>query len=157
MARVRCADCGFLAVRNSSSKTLHEAESYARETGHLLQYYEKGPVCFVGAFRLDDEMHGMDSAEFLRVISKERDCPRFYPWVQGFTPKEHQAMLRDETLLKWQEERREADRRWQQEQRDKDQQRQEQQRRRDRVWQIINIFLAASLAFLFGNLTFLVQ
>ena len=63
----------------------------------------KTPVCFVEAINLSAEAAGAeDTATFLKVIARERECPRFTPWQQGYSAKEHKAMVDAEELRMWQ-------------------------------------------------------
>jgi len=107
------------------------------------------------AFSLDAEATGASgdaSHRFLQVINKQRDCPKFVPWVQGFSPKDHKTMLHEKTLLEMQERQRERERQWQEEQKRSDHEwqqsvrkadhaRQQKQRVWDRVWGIVLLVL----------------
>src|SRR5947209_1382096 len=99
---VRCADCGFLAVRNWQTRALAETESLMRHEGEAppifntpgSAFYERTPICFVRAWDLPEEAGALDNkAAFLRVVQHERVCAAYTPWQQGFTPREHREML----------------------------------------------------------------
>lgn len=115
----KCAECGFLASRNKSSRLLEETEQETRESGSFSEIYEP-PICFKRVENLwaSGGVKFADTAKYtpekiLSIIQMERDCLSFTKWYQGFTPKEHQEMVDREARLKWQEEREEADRKWQ--------------------------------------------
>jgi hypothetical protein len=99
----RCADCGFLAVREVDSRDLLEAEAHYRETGVLANKfgadrrlrYEHWPTCFAMKLKFNEESHGKPE-ELLPVIRLDRTCDRFVQWNQGYTPKEHDLMLASE-------------------------------------------------------------
>ena len=46
------------------------------------------------------------------TFHKDRDCPSYIKWHQGFTPKEHREMLDRTEWRNWQEEQRRKDKRW---------------------------------------------
>jgi hypothetical protein len=138
-----------------------------RDSGQLpTGLYDPSPYCFVRAWPLNDEAtnggkNSVGPQQFLQVIQRERECRQFVPWQQGYSPKEHREMQREELLMNWQAEQRDTDRRWQQEQRDRDMDRQKQQRvedldreekkrNSDRRWQVGMILLAAVVGLLFS-------
>jgi hypothetical protein len=48
------------------------------------------PTCYVGAFNLEAEYDSGNSAEMVRrMFGKDRNCPKWYPYIPGFSPKEH--------------------------------------------------------------------
>lgn len=65
MAKVKCANCGFLALRNQATRQLAEAEDSFRSTGQIpaagsqhgiiIGVYEKAPLCFALAANLREE------------------------------------------------------------------------------------------------------
>ncbi len=125
---VKCAECGFLAIRNTESRELEEAEEIFREkgvvptTGYLegqpTSRHEPLPLCFAqvcdlkAEFKKADKMGSPGYVALDSVIHMERDCSDFTPWQQGFTPKEHREMLDRQEWRDWQERQRKADRRW---------------------------------------------
>ena len=124
---VKCADCGFLAVRNRYDFHLDEAGRGYRETGQAalgrvneMAHYElhdQQPICFALANDLkvefDNETKERNSTvSAFNVLAKGRDCNSFTKWQQGFTPKEHREMLDREEMLEWQAAREDADRKW---------------------------------------------
>ena len=58
---VKCADCGFLALREWETRSLVDAETTFRETGReapvargaLHKRFEDQPLCFVRAIDMD--------------------------------------------------------------------------------------------------------
>ncbi len=129
--KIKCACCGFLSIRNLSAKTLEEVDLDKRQTGNFpgragtpfgqgVLTYDLTPTCFVLAFNLKQECRegmpeeGMIPGEgkILQVIHKERVCPGFTPWEQGYSPKEHKDKLDENQRQKKEEEQRKADRRF---------------------------------------------
>lgn len=128
MPSVRCANCGFLAVKRRIERTLCEVEGVIRDGGEWpcvasKQHgvYEDVPICYVQASPLSEEMNGK---RFLDVIGRDRECPAFTPWQQGLSPKEHADMLHNERMEAIAEGRKRAD-----------EERAEQRRGADREWQ----------------------
>jgi len=150
---VRCADCGFLSLRNLS-RELCEADAITRETGHVPNGLAPKPECFRFAFRLPDEMKSDDSPEILRVIRLDRECGQFFPWERGNSPKEHRRMQYETQLREWQERqqaenaRRQAER--DQEQRNWQQQENRRSRRTQIVMTIVTLVLGAVLTIVGG-------
>ena len=127
-AKVKCQDCGFLAVRHGGTRALVEAEIRMRDAADLV-LYDPSPVCFVRASDLAAEMElPKGKAQFLKVLGTERECQRFVKWQQGFTPREHKEMIDSQ-------EQRERDRQWQFE-----------QKRSDRRWHLFMVLLASGLS-----------
>ncbi len=134
---VKCADCGYLAVRNINSYCLDEAGSDFREKGAVAlgreygrnQYnlHEQRPVCFVQRYDLRGEIKSVfvagkkdETGCVLQVITKERECSEFTDWQQGFTPKEHREMLDRQWMIDFQAKRENEDREWRERQRNED-------------------------------------
>jgi hypothetical protein len=108
---VKCAECGFLAVRLRQERILAEAEGNYRETGELpvefpgKQYYvyEEVPLCFerLRQFSLHQCRSTVGRQEVLQ--QDIGPCVGFTEWRQGFTPKEHREMLDRREMRDWQE------------------------------------------------------
>lgn len=138
----QCFDCGFLALRNMEGAALLEADGIYRQvgaTGHYNVRLANYPVCFALAASLSDEgiaeiraIHqdyvrdmGAEDAnttdmwdEAFRdasalVVRRDRTCPSWTKWQQGFSPKEHRELLDRQWMRKQEEQRLDADRRWQ--------------------------------------------
>ena len=93
---VKCADCGFLGTEWHSSR---EVLPRFRRFGNP----EVEPLCYLGAHDLLSEYKrpllsflelGTASA-FLKVVSKERVCNAFTPYVEGLSPPEHKEQERN--------------------------------------------------------------
>jgi hypothetical protein len=127
----KCSECGFLAARNLYTRQLEEVEKEYRDNGASpTKPFPDGvemmsingirnvyglPVCFARAFPLDLEIVASASSKdngILTVINRERQCPYFVKWQQGFTPKEHQEMLDRQRKLEQEDKRRTSDRIW---------------------------------------------
>lgn len=135
---VKCTNCGFLTLRLRRTRELVEAESEFRRLGRFppdplaRQYvlYDDQILCFARALDMVQAVRSARdgtppnetppqgwSAPFgtlktLGVITEERQCSSFTPWIQGFTPKEHQEMLDRKMMLDWQADREREDREW---------------------------------------------
>jgi len=130
---VKCAECGFLALRDKKTGLLVEVIDDYRVSGRVpegvtaYKEYHNYPICFAMAYDLMPEVEQAAKKQFkdksndwgsyvLEVINSERRCPPnrevlgFTKYQQGFTPKEHREMLDRERLLQWQEEREKSDR-----------------------------------------------
>lgn len=114
---VRCAGCGYVAVRHRETRELAEVEHETRETGRVpafqnLKLY-RGLFCFVQAADLENEADVDSSAGMLAVLHRERACAAYTPWVQGFTPREHYEMQYQEHLREMERDRVRRDHEWQ--------------------------------------------
>ncbi len=131
---VRCADCGFLTLRDQDSRELVEAEAGWRQSVNLPQRWDGVnkdffplhpvyPICFERALPLGEEfqknLEGRNanipievSVAFRRVITTERLCPKFVQWRQGASPQEHRKMLDEKWKLEFDEKRRQDDLDW---------------------------------------------
>ena len=124
---IKCADCGFLAVRNLRTRQLEEAEKEYRDRAYISLTGEEGklhprleslPLCFVASYDLQDEIRNkspkkeVDSRNIIAVVNADRDCDKSTKWLLGFTPKEHQDILDRQEILKWQIDREKADKKW---------------------------------------------
>jgi hypothetical protein len=141
MAKVKCADCGFLTARHNHDGSLVEIPADTRETGEAPRIrgsqrgtdplFDNLPICFVGAHNIGKEAGTASQANFVHVLRTERECARFTEWQSGLDPRGHKEMLDQKALREWQEERRVADRDFQAQQRSEDIERQERQRKED--------------------------
>jgi hypothetical protein len=91
---VRCADCGFLARRKNEMRELVEAEQVTRDMGSPGGSMDKVLVCARSVQRIDEECTkaspgGLVQSQFvLEVIQRDRgECPGFFPWRPGWSPK----------------------------------------------------------------------
>lgn len=137
---VRCADCGYLAVRKLATREICEAELRLRKSWDMPAHgnyslYDAFPLCFVLAPELEKGLIAGGKENVLRMIQREHNCEAFTPWMNGHTPKEHQEMIRELEHRKWQEKQEEKMRDWQASQRREDLARQETIRTGDRLWQ----------------------
>ena len=98
---VKCADCGFLALRHRVTKELQEVSGDIRDTGRLpldtiaeRESMSREPICFAMQANLVSELHAPWNCK--DVIDRDRQCVKWIPWKQGYTPKEHDHMLASE-------------------------------------------------------------
>lgn len=131
---VRCSDCGYLAIRLFSERILVEVELQMREewrqpplgSGSTQNRYDTPPICFAAeptfVAELKAQRNQSDSEAYGELVCKERQCNKFIPWVQGFTPKEHRGMdyLTQQLTLhqEWQERQQERQERKDEEERE---------------------------------------
>lgn len=123
MANVKCADCGYLAVRHRTTRQLYDAEESLRVNGELPildnrgYVYDEWPVCFVRAANFRVEMEDNSATPHRkRVLNQPRECDQFTPWHQGFSPKEHVEMKMLDEQKQWQRDEAAEQRRWQERQ-----------------------------------------
>ena len=147
---VQCAKCGFLAARHLQTRGFLEVEENIRKTGEIPSYqratiYGNVPLCFRMAHPLQDELQPNDDAEHrLLVMTRERSCDEFLEWQQGFSPKEHKEMLREERMLEWQAKQEKADQSWREQQAEV-----AARRHKEQLWIIGGVVAAATVL---GNL-----
>jgi hypothetical protein len=168
----RCADCGFLAARISTTRELVEVEAGLRKrwgTPADLKHqranspYAEVPECFVGAANLADEAAipgrkgSVPPEQVDKVIHKDRGtCPGFFQWRPGRSPGEHLTLHDMLESQKTQAEIRERDRQWQEEQRERDRQEKRESDRRNQRWQVFTVILGAVLALVNGVVLYLI-
>ena len=123
---VKCFDCGFLCAYRGSERAFVEASMDVRTRGQGLddpgvaavepspgRGQETFPHCFVRAASLPTEIPQTPGGTVRHVICKERDCPSFTPWRQGFSPKEHREMIDRKEIQDWKERQQQDERRFQ--------------------------------------------
>ena len=117
MAKVKCADCGYLALRGNLSRQLVEVDEACRIHGlnpapDGVNLYCGSPICAVMAFDLAKEDSDSTAEDWLEIFDRERPCEKFVAWSRGLTPKEHIEMMQERARLEWQSQREDADRAW---------------------------------------------
>ncbi len=137
----RCAECGYLAVRNRNTQQLEEVGQHYRDTGESpktstgFPAWDSTPMCTRKAFDLAKEMKAFDASSVLEVISKERNCRNATSYMPGYSPRDHYEKENMDRITQLQAEIRERDRQWQQEQRENDRRWQADQEMQRRRWQ----------------------
>ena len=108
--KVRCVECGFLAVRHQYTRGLDEVDADARKTWTWASTIYEGykgariygglPICFRMAHPLGEEANsrGGQPDVCVKTIEAPRECEDFDEWQQGFTPKEHQEVINAKEL-----------------------------------------------------------
>lgn len=119
---VKCAGCGFLAVRNVETRELDSPAENYRSDGtiptslikHARLLHEERPICLVRspAFPYHPSSEAPDTPHRKAIVQQEHDCKLWDEWQIGFTPKEHREMLDRQWMFELEEERRQSDRRW---------------------------------------------
>lgn len=108
---VKCAECGYLAVRHLETRDLREAEGDYRDTGEIPRdlnrpkhLYEEVPLCFE-RLRTFDPQQCTSAAARQEALQREiGPCVGFTKWDHGFTPKEHREAADREKFRNWQAE-----------------------------------------------------
>ncbi|XUX01017.1 MAG: hypothetical protein TUN42_03230 [Dehalogenimonas sp.] len=166
---VKCADCGFLTLKDDIQDRFIEVDEQYRNTGTLLASHAHygcriQPICFLTRYNLPQEYDDCERPtheKILEVLQKERDCNTdergfgFTRFLQGFTPKGHYEMINGERLFKIEQQQREwiaEQRRLDIEYRDKKDQAdkewrsdQEQKTKGQFIWSLIVLGIIASL------------
>src|SRR5438045_1131462 len=103
---VKCAECGFLAVRMKLTRQLVEVEADVRKQWQVIEIpvgdrgyghaaYDDSPLCFARKDGFADGVGPDRAARFTEIMNRERTCDGFSPWLQGLSPKEHAEMIRE--------------------------------------------------------------
>ena len=100
---VKCADCGFLAVRNIETRELDSPDHQYRSTGtipvsllkHNRQLYEERPVCIRKSpdFPYNPDEDSPDTPRREAIVQTEHGCVLWGEWQPVLTPKEHRELL----------------------------------------------------------------
>lgn len=141
----KCADCGYLTALQYHPRMLIEVDRDFRRTGNVppdtqrnaRELHRRSPQCFVSAFDLEAEHEKLASdspASTLAVISCERNCTEFQPYLPGFSPKEQREMYDRQWMRAWQHKVEQEDRQYRDEQLRKDQEWREKQSREEHAW-----------------------
>jgi hypothetical protein len=159
---VKCADCGYLGVREIESNRFVNPSTTQRRGGQPPPNFNGNaitrtePNCVLGACDLECELSGPGTAPAANVMSKERLCEHFTDVIPGLSPKEHIDM----NVLKQQEEFHrkclEDDRRWRESQETARSQREDKRDRRQ-AWALwiagIALFAGPVLTFVLARIT----
>jgi hypothetical protein len=121
MAKVQCRNCGLLAIRNQSTRTLDEIENRLREHWQFadeirnglvgpLALLDQSPVCCADcsavAKNFQDEVNrakiGSRTVQVFEdcitgILSKKRTCPSFFQLKPALSPKDHQLLKSSNT------------------------------------------------------------
>jgi hypothetical protein len=110
----KCADCGYLAVRNMETRQLEEVERYHRETGDVPKKRGTNDPIYNPAvcFARGDYIVYQEKEKVLAEMVKPRECKLFVRWAQGLTPKEHKEMLDEQWKLDQEKKSKKSDRIW---------------------------------------------
>ncbi len=162
---VKCAKCGFLALRNKESRGLEEAEESYREgvalplvDGGVYYRHESRPLCFTRNHDLRNEVREEEKKEEAerrnigQVIEADRKCEAFTEWQQGFTPKEHREMLDRQWVIEYQERREMEDKKWREQQEDRQRAWMGKQGKQRFRWEIIIFGGVVTLALIGGQI-----
>jgi hypothetical protein len=107
-----------LALLNATTRELIEADTRYRETGNVPRtvQIEGLPVCFRRAIRFSDDVASHDVDEVLNAVQQKRDCNQYKAWEQGFSPRDHVEMIREDERRARENERDRVDREWREKQ-----------------------------------------
>lgn len=124
---VRCADCGYLAMRIPQTRKILEMEMAFRETGRFPEKFGSLPVCFVGEIEFP-------TTPWIEMAKEERICEQFCQHISGISPEGHRDMQFGLELSKLDERRRKDDQDREDRRRKEDLAWQEKVRKEDREW-----------------------
>jgi hypothetical protein len=105
---VKCADCGFLAVRHLDTQTLVAPVEAQRRGGKpppssgAWANLDTTPICAVGAVDLGSALGGPGKAHWQKLVLAERTCEWFTQWIPACSPKEHLEMNLLKEQREWQ-------------------------------------------------------
>ncbi len=106
-----CISCGLLSkyALDDWNRFFYEANPSERLNSNYYQqynpttfnYFDTRPACMVNAAALNKEIEERknDPAELhagLAITMKDRKCPHWFPYQQGFSPREHLEQQRQE-------------------------------------------------------------
>ena len=149
---VHCVACGFLVLRELTSRRLLEANDEFRDVGapKAGQNVEVLAYCFRMKANLGKDIAEYDSQgrdkKILGVINTERRCDGFEEWRPNFSPREHMDMVLQREQREWQERRDNEMRNWQ-----------ERQQRSDRGFRLWLVVIGGLLVLLSSMITALYQ
>lgn len=118
MAKVKCSECGYLALWHSDHARIDEAPEEFRKTGEVpanfigKEVHRPWPLCFARAVDIDKQTEGKSSAAIRKIVNAPRACDKFTDWLQGYSPREHHDMLQLDRQLEWQRKCEQDDREW---------------------------------------------
>lgn len=95
----KCGECGLVAMEDGKTGNPCEVPLSTRTHGVALPQIDNSPICtgLVIDLRLElPEMLPNNAAtRTLDILNKVRQCSKYQPWRQSFSPKEHLQMLYD--------------------------------------------------------------
>lgn len=139
--KVKCSDCGFLAMRRRDDLTFVEADREFRTTGRAEKgpkFIQERPICFARKTNFIEELSDQINPDPPKVkagIQRERECDGFTEWQLGFSPKEHQEMIDRKWMLEYQERRDKDDREFREHMAKADRDWRESEATKTRYWQ----------------------
>jgi hypothetical protein len=110
---VKCADCGFLAIRDIGDSTLVSARSEIRQSlpGEIVLYLTTGghqsllecaerAIDMIGEVRSSPEEYSL--SQFSVIIHRERSCQQYLQWRPGDSIREHREYKERQQFQDWQ-------------------------------------------------------
>lgn len=102
MDKVRCVDCGLLALKRTSAlgkptewlEVTISLRNTWRTTANAT-VHRPDPECFAGAFDINKECGLCTNEEISATIEKERECEEFRKHQPNRSPKEHTAFPKE--------------------------------------------------------------
>jgi hypothetical protein len=120
--KVRCAECGFLAVHGVPPQREIVSASQEYRLGDGNEFKDQGPpVCYVNAANLVSEARRLNVGTnpivvgYIHAINAERECDRYCDWMAGFSPREHQEQMIERLKRQSELDEKEREREWQRE------------------------------------------
>jgi hypothetical protein len=164
---VRCADCGYLGLRNLETGALDEAdEAFLRDATirpvsgvRSMAAYDALPVCAKGAVNFREEANPGHQPSIVQAITKPRECREFMKRHTGLAPKEHRQMEIDHFIRTEQARLAREQREWQEarqkEDREHREKREDDHRRFDKIWglfaSLVIALVSAIVGYIFGS------
>lgn len=113
--RVKCCNCGFLAVRDAYSNQIHEATKVVRERGQQVNSSGSAtvaqPLCYAAQRKFTTQEIG-DQNLIVRTLDSPIQCKGFAQWREGITPKELAEMLLHQEIREDSKRQAVLDRQW---------------------------------------------
>jgi hypothetical protein len=120
--KVRCSECGFLAVHGVPPQREIVSASQEYRLGDGNEFKDHGlPLCYVNALNLADEARRLNVEPnpvvigYIHAIKAERECDRYCDWMAGFSPREHQEQMIERVRRQSELDEKEREREWQRE------------------------------------------
>lgn len=110
----QCKSCGLLAIISLDGEP-SEVGSVTRQTGEVPYTHHPDPVCSVWSKECQVERTAelYDNKDyFVRVVTREHNCPEFLPWRPGLKPREQLELELKKEQNAWQDNQNRLNRVW---------------------------------------------
>lgn len=112
---VKCAECGLLTFRDTSTGKARDADERARSSGSYLREKDTLGVdnakflCYSGCSSFSGCSESNKPADVVASIKVEIECDSFRKWIPAKTAKEHEEMSIVERVERLNDQRRQED------------------------------------------------